>query len=98
MLSQCYKIKIEDPELCKPAQFVYPGNHSNIITGFVSHVEGEWATFTFFEPIEMPQNGINVKESLTQEEITLLLKLSLERNPEMIAEWAIVSANAEIIQ
>lgn len=86
-LSQYYKIKVDEPEKCKPAQFVYKDNDSDMVCGFVSNIDGEYAIFAFFEPVEIPEKAINIKSTITDEEVTILLKNALEQNPDIYSVW-----------
>lgn len=96
--SQCYKIKVDEPKRCKPGQFVYANNESNIVIGFISHVEGSEAIFTIFHPIELPVNAINIAEKLSPAQVTELLKTSIEKNPEMEQEWINLVLTPEIVE
>ena len=86
-MTQCYKVEVDHPEKCRPAQFVFEDNDSDDIIGFVSNVDGKHATFCTFAPIVLPECGINIKETLDHYGIRLLLHNALEQNPEMEEEW-----------
>ena len=45
MKTQAYKIVVSEPDKVAPAQFVFPGDHSDVVSGFVASVDGEEAIF-----------------------------------------------------
>lgn len=65
MITQCYKIRVQEPEKVKPAQAVYLNNDSDEVIGFISSKDGNYAIICLFFPSELPINATNIRETLT---------------------------------
>lgn len=59
-LIQRYCIKLDDPHNeARAGQFVYPGNHSDMVSGFIYCVENGIAEIVLFEPSRFSQEVID---------------------------------------
>lgn len=87
MKTQAYKIVVSEPDKVAPAQFVFPGDHSDVVSGFVASVDGEEAIFVLFDSVDLPENATQLAESLDDEIIRILLRGAVKANPKMVQEW-----------
>lgn len=91
MKAQEYYIEMneEHRENAAPAQFVFGGNDSDVIVGFISEVNYDTnrLRFTLFESRDSLDYMIDVVEELSDEVLIQRLNEALDANPEMIAEW-----------
>lgn len=91
MKAQEYYIEMneEHRQNAAPAQFVFGGNDSDVIVGFISEVNYDTnrLRFTLFESRDSLDHMIDVVEELSDEVLIQRLHEALDANPEMIDEW-----------
>lgn len=98
MKAQEYYIEMNDEhrENAAPAQFVFGGNDSDVIVGFISEVNYDTnrLRFTLFESRDSLDYMIDVVEELPDEVLIQRLNEALDANPEMTGEWEDILENA----
>lgn len=87
--AQLYTVKSSEENILrgKPAQFVFAGNHTDEVSGFIVDVNEYRMTLCLFEPIPVNEYMVDV---LAEDgvEWPKLLAEAIAKNPEMKWEWA----------
>ena len=81
-----------------PAQFVFPGNDSDYIVGFISEVDhtNQLLKICIFNPMPLPDGAILIQENMSMDDMQPLLANALEQNPGMYTAWAQLIQGEEI--
>lgn len=91
-MAQLYRVEMseENRRNAMPGQFVFPGDWSDDVIGFISAVDYETneLEMCLFEPRVMPDTLTRViKEVVTKDEWAQMLKEIGDKNPEVKAAW-----------
>lgn len=86
MIGQYYSVEVDGNE-ARPGQFVFPGDHSNQLCGFIYDVYDDIAEIVLFEPTDL--SNVDVVQILPMsEDWTAMMKSAISRSSEdMKAEW-----------
>ncbi|AVH85414.1 hypothetical protein RsoM2USA_113 [Ralstonia phage RsoM2USA] len=81
-----------------PGQFVFPGNDSDYIAGFISEVdhENQLLKICIFDPLPLPEGAVLIQENMSMDDMQPLLAHALEQNPDMCALWARLIQGEEV--
>lgn len=94
MTAQAYKIKSENIEKMKPAEFICDADGHTLI-GFIGEVDDEGVTMIFFDPItDYPTDATILAETLDESLVHLMLMGAIAQNPKVGPEWAEVFENS----
>lgn len=94
MKGQLYRVELTDDAAmnAKPAQFVFPANYDDTVIGFVNDVDidNRESELCLFSPSNLPEGARCVQETLSEAVFIEMLRIALDKNPEMKEEWGSV--------